>query len=300
MNWIHKLVVWVLPLFPKSIVWLFSKKYIAGKYLSDGVRKTKELNGMDCITTIDVLGEEIFTSEEANQSKEECIQVLDAIQENQLKANLSLKLTSLGLRVDKELCYENVKAIVQKAKELKNFVRIDMEDSTCTDDTLEIYRKLRKDYDNVGTVIQSYLRRSREDVQQLIDDSIANLRICKGIYNEPQKVAFKDKSEIRNCFIDLVEMMLKSKSYVAIATHDRILVDESYRVIKSNNGAKSTLEFQMLLGVTEKMRNEIVAHGDRMRIYVPYGVSWHGYCIRRLKENPRLAGHIIKNLFIRG
>lgn len=300
MNWFNKLIVGLMPIFPKSFIWLFSRRYIAGKLLDDAVDKTKELNGLGCCATIDVLGEEVTDLDEATQSKDECIQVLEAIDANGLDANLSLKLTSLGLRIDKEHCYRNVKEIVEKAKQLKNFVRIDMEDSTCTDDTLEIYRRLRKDYKNVGTVIQSYLKRSKEDVQGLIDDGIAHLRLCKGIYDEPKEIAFKDKEEVRDSFMELIRMMLDSKSYVGIATHDKAVVDRSYEMIGSKKAKESDYEFQMLLGVTERMRGEIVNKGNRMRVYVPYGEQWYGYCTRRMKENPQLVGHIIKNLFIRG
>lgn len=300
MKWFNKMIAAILPFLPKSFVWLFSRRYVSGKSLTDGVEKTKELNSLGCCGTMDVLGEDIYTLEEATQSKEECIRVLRAIDENKLDSNLSVKLTSLGLRIDKERCYENVKEIVDQAKKLKNFVRIDMEDSTCTDDTLEIYRRLRTDYDNLGAVIQAYMKRSREDVRQLIDEGIAHLRICKGIYDEPKEIAFKDKQEIRDNFMELVRMMLESGSYIGIATHDKELVDRSFQAIDSNNVSGSDYEFQMLLGVTEKLRGEIVARGNRLRVYVPYGEQWFGYCTRRLKENPQIAGHIIKNIFIRG
>jgi len=300
MKWFNKIIVGIMPIFPKSFIWLFSRRYIAGKTLADAVRKTLELNSMGCCVTIDVLGEEIMSLEEATQSKEESIRVLETIHENELDANLSLKLTSLGLRIDKEQCLKNVREIVQKAKALKNFVRIDMEDSTCTDDTLDIYRRLRKDFSNVGTVIQAYMRRSRKDVQQLIDENIAHLRICKGIYDEPKEIAFKDKEEVRDSFMGLVKMMLETGSFSGIATHDKVLVERSDEVIASSKADSSKYEFQMLLGVTEKLRGDIVGRGNRMRVYVPYGEQWYGYCMRRLKENPQVAGHIIKNLFVRG
>lgn len=300
MNWFNHLIVKILPIFPKSIVWLFSRRYIAGKSLSDGLEKTKELNGLGCCATMDVLGEDIFTVEEATEDKEECLRVLEDMDREQLDANLSIKLTSLGLRIDKEQCFQNVKEIVEKAKQLNNFVRIDMEDSTCTDDTLDIYRRLRKDYENVGAAIQAYMKRSRDDVQGLINDGIAHLRLCKGIYDESKEVAFKDKEKVRENFVELIRMMLESGSYVGIATHDKVVADRSLQVLKSMNVKKSDYEFQMLLGVTEKLRADLVSQGHRLRVYVPYGEQWHGYCTRRLKENPKIAGHIIKNIFIRG
>jgi len=300
MEFFNRLIVGMMPIFPKSFIWLFSKRYVAGKSISDALEKTKELNSIGCVATIDVLGEDITTMEEATLSREESIHVLEAIYTNNLDGSLSVKLTSLGLRIDKEQCYRNVREIIQKAKEMGNFVRIDMEDATCTDDTLEIYKRLRKEFNNVGTVIQAYLKRSREDVQSLIEEGITNLRICKGIYDESKEIAFKDKEEIRDSYIDLIQMMLESNSFVGIATHDKMLVDKSLKMIQSFQVPKTKYEFQMLLGVTENLRHELVSQGHRLRVYVPYGEQWYGYSLRRLKENPRLAGYIIKNLFIKG
>lgn len=300
MNWINRLIVGILPIFPKSFIWIFSQRYIAGKSLSDGLVKTKQLNSLGCCTTMDVLGEDISRLEEATLAKEECIRVLDAIKEHRLDANLSLKLTQLGLRLDKKQCYQNVREIVDKAKQVGNFVRIDMEDSTCTEDTLDIYRQLRKEFNNVGAVIQAYMKRSQDDVKRLIEDGLAHLRICKGIYDEPAEIALKDRQEIRENYMVLVQMMLESSSYIGIATHDKVLVDRCLDLIQSKNIQQSKYEFQMLLGVTEHLRGEIVSRGHRLRVYVPYGEQWYGYCMRRMKENPRVAGHIIKNLFIRG
>ena len=300
MNLFNKAVVGILPVFPKSFIWIFSKKYIAGKSLADGVEKIKELNTIGCCATMDVLGEDIEDLKQAEKSRDESIRVLDVIKENGLDSNLSVKLTSLGLKIDKERCFENVREIVKKAKEVGNFVRIDMEDSTCTDDTLEIYRRLREEFSNVGAVIQAYLHRSGGDVEKLIDEGIANLRVCKGIYNESKEIAFKDREQIRRSYMDIIEMMLDSGSYVGIATHDTVLVERSFRAIEKRGIKKSGFEFQMLLGVTEKLRSRIVNDGNRLRVYVPYGEQWYGYCMRRLKENPRVAGHIIKNIFIKG
>ncbi len=300
MEFLNRLIVGIMPIFPKSFIWLFSKRYVAGKSISDALEKTKDLNSIGCAATIDVLGEDITTMEEATASREESIRVLEAIHKSNLDGSLSVKLTSLGLRIDKEQCYRNVREIVQRASDLGNFVRIDMEDATCTDDTLEIYKRLRREFDNVGAVIQAYLKRSREDVKNLIEERTTNLRICKGIYDESKEIAFKDKDEIRSSYIDLIRMMLESGSFVGIATHDKLLVDKSLKMIQSLHIPKSKYEFQMLLGVTENLRHELVSRGHRLRVYVPYGEQWYGYSLRRLKENPRLAGYIIKNLFIRG
>ena len=175
-----------------------------------------------------------------------------------------------------------------------------MEDATTTDDTLEIYYRLRKKYNNAGTVIQSYLMRSEADVQGLIDKKVAHLRMCKGIYIESPAIAFKNKQKVRDSFMDLTTMMLKSKSYIGLATHDKQLVERSLKAIQETKADLKDYEFQMLLGVTEKMRANLISQGYKLRVYVPYGKQWYGYSMRRLKENPNMVGHILKNLFIRG
>ncbi len=299
MKWFNNLIVKSLSIFPKSFIWLFSKRYVAGSTLEEALNKTKELNGLGCCATIDVLGEEVESQEKASQSKQQSIVVLRTLHKNELDGSLSVKLTSLGLRFDKKVCYDNVKAIVEEAKKFDNFVRIDMENATCTDDTLEIYRKLRKDYDNVGAVIQAYMKRSIDDVRGLIKDGIANIRVCKGIYDESPKVAYKNYDKIRENYLEIVKLMLQSKSYIGIATHDKFLIESSQELLRNSGADKSNYEFQMLLGVTEKMRAYLIREKNRMRIYVPFGDDWYGYSMRRLKENPRIAGHIIKNLFIR-
>ena len=174
-----------------------------------------------------------------------------------------------------------------------------MEDSTTTDDTLDIYRRIRKKFNNVGAVIQACLKRSPEDVHALIREGICNLRICKGIYDESPEIAYKEPDEIRRQFIQLTEMVLKDGEFAAIATHDKVLVADSVELIKTHQNSSDQYEFQMLLGVTEKLRAHIIENGHSMRVYVPYGEQWYGYCMRRMKENPQVAGHVIKNLFIK-
>ncbi|NQT26238.1 proline dehydrogenase family protein [candidate division KSB1 bacterium] len=300
MSWFNRIIVSILPWFPKQFVWIFSKRYIAGKTIEDAIQQSKVLNKLGCRVTLDVLGEDITTLQEAEEEKKECLRVLQAIHDSGIDGSLSVKLTSIGLIIDKETCYQHVRDIVQRAKELDNFVRIDMEDVTTTDDTLDIYRRLRKDFDNMGTVVQAYLKRTPEDVQALIDIGLSNLRLCKGIYDESPEVAFKDKDKIRDQFVEIVYMNLKSSSYSGIATHDKGVISRSLVMLEQQNIPKDQYEFQMLLGVTEKLRQQLVGDGHGMRVYVPYGVHWFGYCMRRMKENPMLVGHIIKNLFVRG
>jgi len=299
MKRLNRLVARVVSWLPESVVWLFSRRYIAGRSLADAVAKTKELNGLGCCVTMDVLGEDTTRLDDARQAAAECLRVLEAIDGEGLDANLSVKLTALGLKLDAEQCCRRVERIVERAGRLGNSVRIDMEDATCTDDTLAIYRRLRKSHANVGTVIQARLKRSGEDVRRLIEEGIARLRICKGIYDELADIAHTDRRAIRDSYMRLVRMMLESRSHVAIATHDGELIRRSAELIGSIGPPRESFEFQMLLGVTEKMRARLVSEGKRMRVYVPYGRSWHAYSMRRLRECPHVAGHVIKNLLVR-
>jgi proline dehydrogenase len=300
MNWFNKMIVGIIPVFPKSLVWIFSRRYVAGKTIEDGIARAKALNAAGCLVTMDILGENIAELSEADETKRHCVGILEAIQKEKINGNLSIKLSSLGLDLDREKCFENVKAIVRRAAETGNFVRIDMEDSTATDATIEIYRRIRQEHKNVGLVIQAYLRRSGDDVAKLIAEGAAHLRICKGIYVEPEAVAIKDKQGVRDNYARLVRLMLESGSYVGIATHDRVLVRQVLRIIEELKIPKNRFEFQMLLGVTEHLRAELTAGGYAMRVYVPYGEQWYGYCMRRMKENPQVAGYVVKSLFVRG
>jgi proline dehydrogenase len=300
MNWFNKMIVGVIPIFPKSFVWIFSRRYVAGRELEDGVAKAKALNAEGCLVTMDILGEYIMALSEAEEAKRHCLKILDAIQMEKINGNLSIKLSSLGLNIDREKCFENVKTIVRKAAETGGFVRIDMEDSAATDATLEIYRRIRKEHKNVGLVIQAYLKRSEDDVRRLIKEGIAQLRVCKGIYVEPESIAIKDKKGIRDNYARLVRLMFESGATIGIATHDKILVRKVIEMIEEMKVPKNRFEFQMLLGVTEHLRAELLGKGYSMRVYVPYGEQWYGYCMRRMKENPRVAGYVVKSLFIRG
>ncbi|MBI3004152.1 MAG: proline dehydrogenase family protein [Ignavibacteriales bacterium] len=299
MSFLDKLIVSTLPVVPKSIVGQFSKRYIAGVSLQDAVTVIKELNQKKMMTTLDLLGEDIHLESEADAMKSKCIEMFREIREKRLDSNISVKLSQLGLRIDPEVCYQNVKAIVNEARALNNFVRIDMEDSTATDDTIAIYKRLREEgYDNVGIVIQAYLKRSDADVRALIRLK-ANFRICKGIYIESPDIAFTDRDDIRRNFVLLVRSILENGCYVGIATHDEYLIEKSYELIQRNKLSLQQYEFQMLLGVRENLRNSITANGHRLRVYVPFGEHWYAYSIRRLKENPQIAGYIMKALFSR-
>lgn len=296
MSALNNIIVSFVKILPKSVVHIFAKKYIAGSKLSDAIEVTQKLNSKGICATLDVLGESITTREEAIQEKEECFRVLEQINENNLDANLSIKPTSLGLSIDKEFFYSQMKEVLTKAKGFNNFVRVDMEDSPYTSVTIEIFKRLQREFDNVGIVLQAYLKRTVSDVDEL-NKTNTNYRLCKGIYVEPEEIAFKDKQKIRDNFLMLVEKMLKNKSYVGIATHDKPLVDGSYKIIDKMNLQKDEYEFQMLYGVTEKLRNKINSDGHKIRVYVPYGENWHAYSLRRMQENPEIALHIAKSIF---
>lgn len=281
---------------PKGVVHFFSKKYIAGELLDDAIRVTQELNAKGIMTTIDVLGESITSKEEAVESKEECLRVLDAIETYKLNSNLSIKPTQMGLMLDLDFAYQQVKELVVKAAAMNNFVRIDMEDSSTTDRTFELYKRLFATHRNVGVVLQSYLKRTYDDAAEL-NKMGTNYRFCKGIYVEPEKIAYKDRQEIRDNFLKVLELMLKNGNYVGIATHDTYLIDGSLEIINRLKVPREKYEFQMLLGVREDLRDKINADKHRLRIYIPYGKDWYKYSIRRLKENPNMAGNIVKAFF---
>lgn len=288
-----------MPLVPKSIIRIISSKYIAGENLEDAIRVTKELMKLGGMSTIDVLGEFVTTREMALHEKKMCSLVLDAIKEHQLDSYLSVKPTSLGLEVDFDFAYANIKELVDKASKLGIFVRLDMENSPYTDKTFEIFKKLRSEgYQNVGIVIQAYLYRSENDIKNLADYK-PSIRLCKGIYRESPTIAIQDKEGIRNNYKKLLKLILDLGLYPAIATHDEILIQYALRLIEEYKLEREQYEFQMLLGVREERRNEMLRDGHRLRVYVPFGKDWYGYSTRRLKENPDIAGHIFKAIFIK-
>lgn len=293
---LNKLIITLLPLVPKFIVYLFAKRYIAGPTLKDAVEKIKDFNKSGIMATIDILGEEVQKKEDSLEVVDEYLKTLAAIKDNNLDSNISIKPTHLGLKIDKEFCYTNIRKIVLEARKYNNFVRIDMEDHTCTSDTIEIYMRLHQEYDNVGLVIQAYLRRTIDDLNRLIAVG-ANLRLCKGIYVEPYNIAYKNYNIVNENFQYGLRKLLENKSYVGIATHDEILLWHALALIDELKLTKNDYEFQMLLGVTEHLRDILVNAGHRLRVYVPYGRHWHAYSMRRLKENPQVAMYIIKSLF---
>ncbi len=301
----NKMIAMLLPYMPKRVVWIFSREYIAGQTLEEAIVNAKKLNSEGILTTIDVLGEFITTLQEAEANKEEYLQVIDKAERAGVNGNYSLKPTFFGLLLDKEIAYRHIREVVARAESYGNFVRIDMEDSPCTDMEIELYRKLKEEFPaSVGLVVQAYLKRTLQDIKDLADingsENPVNLRVCKGIYVEPDSIAYNKYEEINSHFIDDIEYMFQEKMYPAIATHDPPIVEGAYRLIDKYNVPGDKYEFQMLYGVTPALRKSIMDKGHRMRVYVPFGRQWFGYSTRRLKENPKMAGVIIKALFKKG
>jgi proline dehydrogenase len=289
---LSRAIVRTLPAVPKPIVRKISERYIAGTRVEDACRVVKSLNAESKMATIDVLGEEITTWEEARHIGYEYENVFRAIDEQGLDSNVSVKLTGLGLKLDHGLCREILERLVRQAAERRNFVRIDMEDSSCTDETLRLYRELREaGLDNVGIVLQAYLRRTLDDIQAL-SDLAPNVRLCKGIYAEPEEIAYQGFDEVRESFVRALRALLEGGSYVGIATHDEWLIAEGERLVREAGRSPSDHEFQMLLGVRPQRGTQLVEQGHRLRIYVPYGEEWYAYSLRRLQENPKIAGYI--------
>ena len=292
MSWFNKTVSTFIDKVPPSAVAVFAKRYIAGDKLEDAVNVSRKLNKEGAMTTIDVLGEFVSTKEETEHYRDLAIKVLEEIDKSGIEANLSLKLTQMGLKISRKLCLSNVEMILKRAKELGNFVRIDMEDSTCTTDTVEIYDSFRETY-NIGAVLQAYMRRTINDIQYLSDKPM-NFRLCKGIYDEPRVIAYKDYDIVNENYKYCLETLFKKKAYVGIATHDEKLVFHAEKLIREYGLGKDEYEFQMLLGVDEELRRIIIENGHRIRIYVPFGKDWLPYSIRRLKENPNIIKSAMK------
>ena len=292
-----KAVVLALPLVPKPVVGFFSKRYIAGSTRDDAFRVVHELGREGAMATLDILGEFISSLDQADANTRAYVDLVQQVAAQRLaEANVSVKLTALGLLLDRARCLSNMRALVRAAAETNGFVRIDMEDAQCTDATLAIYRTLRAEFPGrVGVVLQARLRRTMDDIDAVTDEP-ANFRLCKGIYLEPRAIAYTDPELIRSNFTLALTRMFERKAYVGIATHDERLVWEALRLVRQFKLAPAQYEFQMLLGVEEELRRILLAAGHRLRGYVPYGEEWHAYSVRRLRESPQIAGHALKAL----
>lgn len=300
MSLLDKAVGFALPAVPKPIVGFFSKRYIAGSTREDAFRVVRELQREGALATLDILGEFTNSMAQADTSTREYVELIRQIAAERIEgANVSVKLTGLGLLLDEARCLVNVRSLVAAAAESDNFVRIDMEDAQCTDRTLAIYRTLRREFPGrVGVVLQARLRRTIADVDALSAEP-ANFRLCKGIYLEPREIAYTDAELIRDNFTWALARMFERGAYVGIATHDERLVFEALRLIDRFGLRRERYEFQMLLGVEEELRRILLKGGHRLRVYVPYGEEWYAYSVRRLRESPQIAGYAFKALLHR-
>lgn len=294
---LDRALVRMLPAVPKPVVRRIAGRYVAGAELEDAVETVSRLNADGMCATIDVLGEEVAAADEARAIAGAYLDVLATAERERLDANVSVKLTALGLHLDRGLCRELLEQVVQDAHVRGNFVRIDMEDSTTTDDALRLYRELREaGLDDVGVVLQAYLRRTAADIEALADLR-PDVRLCKGIYLEPPELAFHDPEQVRVSFERSLEALLDAGCHVGIATHDEELVRHALDQIAGRRLAEGAYEFQMLLGVREQRRDQLVRAGHRLRVYVPFGRHWYAYSLRRLQENPRIAGYVAGDVF---
>lgn len=303
MNVLDRATVALLPVVPKAVVRRIADRYIAGETVDDAMRAVRRLNGEGCEATIDVLGEFITDFKQAGETAAAYTEVLARIAKDRLRSNVSIKLTAFGLGLNDDGCYQLVRDLVARAASFQSFVRIDMENSPYTTQTLDVYRKLKAEgFHNCGVVIQAYMRRSPADVAELLKLG-TSFRLCKGIYVEPPEVAYKGREEVRNQYKQLLRLMLQggpSKTpaiKVGIATHDPPLIEDARSFLMENNVAKDRYEFQMLLGVADGWRRRLVAEGHALRVYVPFGRDWYGYSVRRIKENPSIAGYVVKGMF---
>lgn len=287
------LVVTTLPLVPKPVVGKVASRYVAGETLEEALEEVRKLNAQGAIATMDVLGEEVSERPKAEAAVEEYIRLFEAIEASGVDSNVSIKLTLLGLKIDEGFCLDNVERIASAASSIGNFVRIDMEDHTCTDATLEIYRRLLDEVGHVGVVLQAYLHRTVEDINDLLPLK-PNIRLCKGIYREPRTIAWKQYETVRANFISTMEKLLVGGAYVGIATHDVHLAWAGITAVDRLGLDPAEYEFQMLLGVDPELRRIIIDQGHRLRVYVPFGRDWYPYSMRRLRENPTVAHHVTR------
>jgi proline dehydrogenase len=271
-------------------------RFVAGETIKQSIEVVRKLNQSGRVVTLDHLGEFITSVEEAVESTEMCLKTLDAIAEANVQSNLSLKMTSLGLDIDKNLCIRNMQKILQRAQHYGNFVRIDMEDYAHCQISLDIYRELRQSYDNVGIVIQAYLFRTEQDIKDL-NEIHANLRLVKGAYKESSKVAFPDKQDVDDNYKKIIKQHMLNGNYSAVASHDEKIIEFTKQFVKECSIPKEQFEFQMLYGICEDLQIRLVQEGFKLRVYVPYGIDWFGYFMRRMAERPANVWFVLKNMF---
>ena len=284
-----------VPAIPRPVVRRIAGRYMAGEELDEAIATICDLNGEGCVATVDVLGESTESERDAAENLDQYKQVVDALDEHDLQSGISVKLTGLGLALDEDLCWRNLEEIVVYTGERGRFVRVDMEDSPYTATTIELVLEMHERHENTGAVIQSYMRRSLKDVTRLAGAGVS-VRLCKGIYDEPREIAYKDFDVVRQNYVLLLEELLRGGSYAGIATHDEYLVWHGLRLIHQMGLSRDRYEFQMLLGVDEELRRILVDAGHKVRVYVPFGKDWYEYSTRRLKENPKIASYVARDV----
>lgn len=298
MGLLDQFIVKTLPLVPKPIVAKLSAPYIAGDSLQAAIETTRTLNQQGFCATLDILGEFVTNFDQALEALAGYKDVVKAIRAENLDANISIKPTSFGLLLDQQRCEGLISELMDTVAEAGNFMRLDMEDSPCTTMTIDFYKRLRQKHGmSVGIVLQAYMHRTLQDIEDITSDGKSHFRLCKGIYVEPEDVAIQGYQAVRENYLKGLRKMFEAGAYVGIATHDDYLVTESEKIIKEMGLSHDQYEFQMLLGVREQLRDQIKAAGHKLRIYIPYGRDWYGYSVRRLKENPALAGTMFKAIF---
>ena len=297
MKLINYLIIQIIPFLPKVFVRLVASPYIAGITDDEMLLNVQKLNNKAYDVAIDILGEHVKTEQEATEITERYANLYDRISSQKLNANLSIKLSHIGQDLGYDVVKSNLMILVNAAKKHNNFLRLDMENSPYTSETINLYKKAFESYSNVGIVLQAYMHRSKDDLDKLANEKF-NVRICKGIYIESEDIAFRDYQKIRDNYIVLVQQALIKGAYVGIASHDEYLIDKLYLWIKENQIPTTQYEFQILHGVPmEKKLQQLIKEGNKVRVYVPYGDNWYDYSVRRLNENPKMAGYIIKNIF---
>ena len=299
MGLLNRLVVGSAPLMPKFVIGRVASVYVAGDKLKDGLELAKKLNSKGFTATLDLLGEEVKNRKETNKIKQSYCDLLDGIANYGIDCNISLKLTALGLKIDEELCWDNLSVVLDKAREYKNFVRMDMEDSTVIDATIRMCKKGKDYYPKCGTVLQAYMRRTSDDID-ILKTHNANIRLCKGAYKESEEIAYQDYQEIRDNYMINAKKIMDNGIFIGLATHDEWLITKLEELIEKSNYKKSNYEFQALSGVPiDKTLERLIAAGHKVRYYIPYGPEWYAYSMRRMKENPDIWKYTLKAFFFR-
>lgn len=273
-------------------------RFVAGDTIDEAVTYIRELNAENCTASFDHLNESVGSEAEAEAEVSEYLNILGKISETGIRSNVSIKLTQFGLGLDPELAYRNARKVVEDARARGNFVRVDMEDSNVTQVTIDIFKRLRSEFElnDVGIVLQSYLRRTYADAKELVKLP-ARIRICKGAYNEPPEVAFPDKKDVDANYVKVMQLLLASGTYHGIATHDPKMIDATIDFVQREGIGKEKFEFQMLFGIRRDLQRQLARDGYNMRIYVPYGKHWYPYFMRRLAERPANVWFVMKNVF---